>query len=167
MKCTEIRENLAAYLDGEIDGAPRRSMDAHFAACPACLAERKAQAAAWRLLDLAGDGAAAPANQRERILARARASGGPGGGRVLRFPLPAVAAAAAILLVAGGAALHFRGKDAPVSPPTGVAPVGGPPDQLLENLAMLESLDLLQDDDVTVADSLSDYPVDDLETLGG
>jgi anti-sigma factor RsiW len=148
MKCDEVRGNLAAYLDGEIEGASRRAMDAHLSDCPACLAEKRAQAAAWRLLDMAGDVPAAPAGQRERILAAARKSPG---GRVLRLPFRAVAA--------GGAALYL-GRD-------GAAPASSPPDQLLENLAVLESLDLLQDDDVTMAESLSEYPVDDLETLGG
>ncbi len=69
MKCEESRENLAAYLDGEIEGAPRRAMDDHFALCAACAAEKRAQAAAWRLLDLASP-PSAPADFRERVLAR-------------------------------------------------------------------------------------------------
>jgi len=163
MNCTEIRENLAAYLDGEIEGASRRAMDSHLSGCPACLAEKRAQAAAWRLLDLAGAPAAAPAGQRDRILARARSGGS---GRVLRFRLPAAAAAAAVLLVAGGAVVYMNRSHG--TPPTVTScGAGPPPDQLLENLAVLESLDVLQDDDVTVADGLADYPVDDLETLGG
>ena len=152
MKCTEIRENLAAYLDGEIEGASRRSMDAHLSGCPDCLAEKRAQAAAWRLLDMAGNPPASRAGLKDRILARTRTAGP---GRELRLRLPAPAAAAAVLLAAGG------------SPGTPSPSTGAPSDQLLENLAVLESLDVLQDDDVTVADGLADYPVDDLETLGG
>jgi len=158
MKCEEIRENLAAYLDGEIEGASRRSMDSHLSGCPACLTEKRAQSAAWRLLD-ADEAPAVPAGLRDRVLARVRKAGP---GRVLRFRLPAAAAAAAVLLVAGGAVVYMNRTD-----PTLPAGAGAPPDQLLENLAVLESLDLLQDDDVTVADSLAEYPVDDLETLGG
>ena len=157
MKCDEIRENLAAYLDGEIEGASRRTMDAHFATCPACLVERKAQAAAWRLLDLAAPPPSAPAGQKDRILARARAAGPTGGGRVLHLRPRVAAAAAAVLLAAGTTAfvLHHRGSDA------------APPEQLLENLAVLESLDLLEDADVGAADRLAEFPEEDLEALGG
>ena len=163
MKCDEIRENLAAYLDGEIEGAPRRSMDAHLSGCPGCLAEKRAQAAAWRLLDFAGPPPAAAAGQKDRILARVKTAGS---GRVLRLRLPAAAAAAAaaVLLAAGGAVVYMNRSH---GTPSDGAGNGGPSDQLLENLAVLESLDVLQDDDVTVADGLADYPVDDLETLGG
>jgi anti-sigma factor RsiW len=159
MKCTEIRENLAAYLDGEIEGASRRTMDAHLSGCPDCLAEKRAQAAAWRLLDMAGAPPAARAGLKDRILARTRTAGP---GRVMRLRHPAVAAAAAVLLVAGGTIVYLNR-----SPGTPAPSTGAPSDQLLENLAVLESLDVLQDDDVTVADGLADYPVDDLETLGG
>jgi anti-sigma factor RsiW len=159
MKCEEARENLAAYLDGEIEGASRRAMDDHLAVCPACAAERRAQAAAWRLLDLSGP-PAAPAGLEDRILARARAGGGGGGGRILRFPVP-VAAAAAILLAAGGAVLFLKGgpgADAPGEPPS---------DQLLDELPVLEAMDVLQDGDADAADRLADAPVDDLDLLGG
>ncbi len=155
MTCTEIRENLAAYLDGEIEGASRRAMDSHLSGCSACLGEKRAQAAAWRLLDL-DDAPAVPAGLGDRILARARAGGR---GRVLPFRLRAAAAAAAVLLAAGGAVLYANRS--------GTGSDAAPPDLLLEDLATLESLDLLQDEDVSVADSLADYPVEDLEALGG
>jgi anti-sigma factor RsiW len=166
MKCVEIGENLAAYLDGEIEGAPRRAMDDHFAGCAACAAEKRVQAAAWRLLEAAwdpGKAPVAPPGFRERVLARVRAGEGGGGGRILRLRLPAAAAAAAVLLAAGGGAfLLARG-------PNQGTPLPGdaPSDQILEDLSMLESLDVLQDKDAAVADSLSDYADEDLESLGG
>jgi hypothetical protein len=159
MKCAEIRENLAAYLDGEIGGAPRRAMDDHFAACEACSGERRAQAAAWRLLEVAAP-PAAPAGQRDRILARARTSGG-GGGRVLPFRLPAAAAAAAVLLAAGGAFLLL--KDRPVS--DGIGAGDAPPDQLLDDLPVLEAMDVLEYADVL--DRFESGPAEDLYVLDG
>ncbi len=169
MNCPEVRENLAAYLDGEVEGAPRQAMDQHLSACAACAGERRAQAAAWRLLDLAPAPTVPPrimdTGFGERVAERARREAGPAGGgrRILRLPLPvAAAAAAAILLAAGGAlVLHSRGgKEPPVV-------AEAPPDALLENLAVLESLDALEDRDLEVLDRLSGLGDEDLEVLGG
>ena len=57
---------------------------------------------------------------------------------------------------------------------TGVAPPDGgsvaaaaPPEALLENLAVIESLDVLQDADLDVVERLSDMGDEDLAVLGG
>jgi anti-sigma factor RsiW len=155
MTCDEVRGHLAAHLDGEIDGAPRRAMDSHLAGCAACAAERAAQAAAWRLLE-AWTPPAAPADLGARVAARARTEpAGPGGG-VLRLPLRTWATAAAVLLAAGGAFLLLDG-----------APEEAPPDLLLGDLDLLESLEFLQGSDAEALDGTADLPVDDLEVLGG
>ena len=173
MKCPEAMENLAAYLDGELDGAPRRAMDAHFADCAACAGERHAEAATWRLLDLV-EAPAAPADFDGRVLAAARSAGSPRG-RILGLPRPA-AAAAAVILAAGGGFLLLRGDGGGVGAgaATGVAPPAGgagaaaaPPEALLENLAVIESLDVLQDADLDVVERLSDMGDEDLAVLGG
>jgi len=173
MKCPDVRENLAAYLDGEIDGAPRRALDAHMAGCEPCSAERRAQAAAWRLLDLheapAVDGT--DAAFAARVLERVRRDGGAPSGRLLRMPPPAwaAAAAAAVILVAGG--LHFAGDGDEKDPAKGVdyetARTLEPPPGLLDDLAVLEAMDLLQDDDLRLLDRLADYDEEDLALLGG
>jgi anti-sigma factor RsiW len=160
MRCEEARENLAAHLDGEIEGAPRRAVDEHLAACPACAAERRELAAAWRLLDLV-DAPPAPAGFAARLRDRAREGGGAPGGRLLRIPLPAAAAAAAVLLVAAGVVLH-RGRGDGTVPPADAPPV-----PVLEELALLESLDLLQAGDAEALDRLDEFPEDDLAVLGG
>ena len=173
MKCPDVRENLAAYLDGEVEGAPRMAMDQHFLACPACSAERSAQAAAWRLLDLV-DAPAAPAGFTGRVEARVRAgetgredgespdpvpAGGAPRFRLLGLPLPAFAAAASVLLVAGGAFLLHGTGDSTVA--------AAPPQALFENLPVIESLDALQDDDIELLDRLSGLGDEDLAVLGG
>lgn len=172
MKCPEVRENLAAYLDGEVDGAPRQAMDAHFAGCPACAAERSAQAAAWRLLDLV-EAPAAPPGFEGRVAALARAEGPPGG-RILGLTRPAAAAAAAavVLAVGGGALLLARGG-APSAPGEGGEPApapalaAAPPEALLEDLSLLEALDVLEDADLDVLDRISEMEDEDLAVLGG
>ncbi len=181
MTCTDIRESLAAYLDGEIDGAPRRAMDAHFALCGPCAAERHAQAAAWVLLDraplpaaIARDDPATAAAFRGRLAARLRSGGGTPSGRILRLPAPVAAAAAAALLaaVAAGVVAHRRGTDAaPGTNPGGdtatTASVAAPPRELLAQLGLLESLDALEDEDLALLESLADVDPDDLAVLGG
>lgn len=42
-----------------------------------------------------------------------------------------------------------------------------PPEALLENLAVIESLDVLQDADLDVVERLSDMGDEDLAVLGG
>jgi anti-sigma factor RsiW len=39
MRCEQIREQLVAYLDGELDAAEREEVDIHLAGCPACRRE--------------------------------------------------------------------------------------------------------------------------------
>ena len=156
MKCDEVRENLAACLDGEIEGASRRAVDEHLAVCAACSKERDALAATWRLLDLAQP-PSVPAGFDERLLARVRTEGRAPRGRILGLPLPAAAAAAAIL-VAVGATAALRGRGAASDLPS---------ETLLADLAVLEALDVLQDDDLELVDRLDELPEDDLEILGG
>lgn len=170
MRCDDVRGNLAAYLDEEVDGAPRRAMDEHFSVCAACAGERSAQAAAWRLLD-ALEAPSSPEGFTDRTLARARASGPVPAGRLLGMPRPAAAAAAALLLAAGGAAVLLPGGDgAPGSGEGAPSPEvarGSPPEALLENLGLLESLDLLRDGDLDVIEGLTEIGDEDLAVLGG
>jgi anti-sigma factor RsiW len=156
VNCSEARENLAAYLDGEIEGAPRQAVDGHLAVCEACSAEMRAQAAAWRLLD-ALPAPPAPAGFAARVAERARSAPPARRGRILGLPLPAVAAAAAILLAAGGTALLLN---------DGPSPQDLPDDRILDDLAVLESMDVLQDGDADSLDRLADLGDEDLGVLG-
>jgi anti-sigma factor RsiW len=170
MKCPDILENLAAYLDGEIDGAPRRAMDSHFADCAACAGERRDARAAWALLD-ALEAPAAPADFARRVAERARAEG-PGAGRILRLPVP-LAVAAAALLVGSGALLLLRDGDpaTPDATPASLAAAAPPAGLRAQDIALLESLDLLGDEsklsDLELLELLTELSEEDLAVLGG
>jgi len=160
MKCDDVRESLAAHLDGEIDGAPRRAVDEHLASCADCAAERDALAKAWRLLDLA-DAPGAPEGFDARLRARIADGEGRPRGRVLGLPLPAAAAAAAVLVAAG--VLALRPRPAPDPGSRGEAP----PTPVLEDLALLEALDVLDGEEADALERLADLSEDDLALLGG
>ena len=162
MKCDEAREHLAAQLDGEIDGAPRRAVDEHLAECAACAAEREALARAWRLLDLADAPPATPGTFEARLRERIRAGEGRPRGRILGLPIPAAAAAAAVLLAAGLLALRPRGES-----PVDTAAEAAPPAPVLEDLALLEALDLLEAEEAAALERIADLSEDDLAVLGG
>lgn len=48
--CREVDEQLAAYVDGELAGGVRRSMDAHLAACPSCRGNAERERTARELI---------------------------------------------------------------------------------------------------------------------
>ena len=162
MKCDEAREHLAAQLDGEIDGAPRRAVDEHLAECAACAAEREALARAWRLLDLADAPPATPGTFEARLRERIRSGEGRPRGRILGLPIPAAATAAAVLLAAGVLALRPRDGS-----PVDTAAETAPPAPVLEDLALLEALDLLEAEEAAALERIADLSEDDLAVLGG
>lgn len=49
--CRRIRENLSAYLDGELKAGARRVIDEHLAECEACREHFRELKETWRLLD--------------------------------------------------------------------------------------------------------------------
>jgi len=49
--CRRVRENLAAYLDGEVKGGARRLIEEHLADCSECRARLDELKETWRLLD--------------------------------------------------------------------------------------------------------------------
>lgn len=118
-------EALSAWLDGELDEAARQRVEAHLAACPACMA----QAAGLRELaagfvamrgdtlgyNLAGvlEGRLADAAARARPASPAQR---PGGGWL--GWLPAAFGAAASLALGIGLGSALLGGGAPAEPPT-------------------------------------------------
>ena len=40
MKCTDVREELVAYIDGELSSMGKHTIEAHLAGCKECTAER-------------------------------------------------------------------------------------------------------------------------------
>jgi hypothetical protein len=179
MKCNDIRENLAAYLDNEIDGAPRQAMDDHMKGCEPCAAERTAQASAWALLDRLDtpDYETAPTaadlvkavRELDRTTGPISGDGMPAG-PVLRLPAPiaATAAAAALLAVAGGFAMLNQGGT--VDDPSTIGngeQVESASAELLDNLLVLEALEVLEDEDLELLDELEGLDEETLEVLGG
>jgi predicted anti-sigma-YlaC factor YlaD len=49
--CRRVRENLSAYLDGELKGDARRLLDEHLSGCEACRRQMQELKDTWRLLD--------------------------------------------------------------------------------------------------------------------
>ena len=49
--CRRVRENMAAYLDGELKGGARRLIEEHLADCIECRARLDELKETWRLLD--------------------------------------------------------------------------------------------------------------------
>lgn len=66
MRCTETRENLVAWLDGELSPEESERVESHLASCPECMRERAA-------LETSGD-----------LLARLAPASVPGNGLVAR-----------------------------------------------------------------------------------
>lgn len=52
MQCPEIKNNLSAYLDRELDFKIMKEIEVHLGSCPGCLQESQQMASAWGLLDL-------------------------------------------------------------------------------------------------------------------
>jgi len=97
MSCTDVREDLSAFLDGELEPRRRAEVEAHLEECGACRA----------LLQVLREGAeavgglpreSAPADFAGRVLASLDAAPS-GGGRLLRLLTPWVGAAAAAALL--------------------------------------------------------------------
>jgi len=81
-------------------------------------------------------------------------------------PLVAAAAAAGLIAVVGGLSMLHGGQPAvPTVTPeegTGIASA-----ELLDDLAVLEALEILEDEDLDVLEDLDDVDDETLEVLGG
>jgi anti-sigma factor (TIGR02949 family) len=135
VKCPDIRQELSAYLDGELDNETADALHRHLTDCPACRAElealRRTVAAVKELPELP-----APAGLKEEIMSQVEADAAePGPWRRL-WPV------AAAILVACGLFLFYadpgRGPARPqvaakrettpkTAEPSGPAPDGGGP----------------------------------------
>lgn len=156
--CERFREELPAWVDGELTGSAAEAMAAHVESCGACRAEveglRKADRAL--LAALGGELAARP-GWVEQVEARIlRQAGARPAGRVIRVSWIAAAVAAAVLGALGlGLALrapraaetaHQVKSDRPAPRPAEPAPLPGQPTpdpRLVEEVAdALEELPL-------------------------
>ena len=53
MKCQDVKNNLAAFLDHELASQLTQEIEGHLRSCPGCQQERQEMAQAWALLDSA------------------------------------------------------------------------------------------------------------------
>jgi anti-sigma factor RsiW len=105
--CRRVGENLSAYLDGELQGAARREVEAHLKVCAACRKELADLEATWQLLDDL-EAPIVPRTFQSQVVARAAAEAAESPWRrawrrsgVRRAVAGAAAAGAAALFLAG------------------------------------------------------------------
>jgi hypothetical protein len=100
MNCEWVRDNISAYIDGELTGSRKEMIDSHLLACPECKAEFGRLLTAWDTLKLWED-KQPPLYLKEAILnstKRERSS------RLLRILLPV----AAILVITFSIVLFYN-----------------------------------------------------------
>ncbi len=133
MEC-KYAQDLAAFLDGELDAARADSLQAHLEGCPSCRERLSLLKRSYEALD-ALEAVEVPAGFSRRVAARVRR----------RFFAPLLAAAAAVLIAAGAVILRFRdsGTVTPVVPVTPAVTTLA--DLTEEERAVVENLDLLED----------------------
>lgn len=186
--CDDIRTDLVAYVDGELDAAARVAVEGHVASCAACRRELALLRATGDLL--AGLAAPAPAARfEERVrerLAKEAAREREGAREPIRLPAPgrlrraflAVAAAAAIL--AGGTTVYLtlsgrlgrdgRGTPGELPGEGGIARYGAGDEALEEEaiakLDILENLDLVEDLELLESYEALEDPLQGLDLEG-
>jgi len=83
--CRRVRENLAAYLDGELKGGARELIRQHLVECQACREQLEKLKETWRLLDEL-EAPIVPRRIAEEVLSRAHQERGVGrAGRLARL----------------------------------------------------------------------------------
>jgi len=139
MSCRKTRSELAAFVDGALEGRARARVEAHLAGCPGCAAEA---ARLRRLNGLLGAAAGTPAVDvdsawlalSERLEAEQASSPAHSAWwRAWWIPAPALAAAAGVVawLALGPQVIEEL-------------PVGADEAAIVEHLEMLEHLDCLE-----------------------
>lgn len=168
--CQDIRPDLVAFLDNELDPAGRERVEAHVASCADCAREVSFFQRTWELLD-EYQGVEASPDFLHRLVARIGGdSAAPEGARVGWFAywLPRLAVAAALLVMVGlGRMAWLRMQPEPAAPQLAqltdeerelirLLPVlGDERFELVRDLRLVEHLPALQLDD------------QDLDALGG
>lgn len=148
MTCDDRREEIVAYLDGELGPSERSALEAHLAGCPVCQraleAERRLSSALGELSPLQPS-----ANFEARFWARiAREQEAPSGWGPRRFTRRLALALAGAAALAAAAILALRGR------------VDGEGDWPI--VANAQDLELLEDPDLELIEI-----VDLLEVLDG
>lgn len=165
MDCSKVRDELVAYLDGELKGGVSAQVGAHLERCPACKLEAERLSAAGALLD-ALDEIEPASDFTARAMQRALSSrtkkarsrfaiarllqGLFGAGRLI----PAAAAAAVLVTLT----LWL------------VAPTAEPPltpveEEIVRNMEILENMELLEDLEILrEIELLLEYDEEDFES---
>lgn len=154
MTCTEVREDLIAWLDGELDVRQAARLGEHLDGCAACRAIAEQHRAVWRLLDHDADVPVAPGFV-ARVLERLGLARRPAGRTAPAFRGVWIAAAAALLLVLLPIGLQqvSPGTSGDLSNEELEAALDM---DLLENLELLHALDVLAevDDPAVLKDAI-------------
>lgn len=96
--CPNVREDLVAYLDGELPALRAAELEEHLRLCPPCRALAEEHREVWRLLDHA-EPVRIPDGFVSRVLLRVRGARASSGAPLLRVGVSWLAAAAVLLLV--------------------------------------------------------------------
>lgn len=147
MKCTDIRDDLVAYLDGELDPRQATLIQEHLADCSECRSIGDQHRQVWQLLDHYPP-VPAPAGFLDRILARVRLSRGPVRVPGLRMGGLWIAAAAVLLVVLIPFGLDVVRPHVSGGPDLSAEEMEAALDMdMLENIEVLHAMDVLGDVD--------------------
>jgi len=148
MRCHSCKNNLSAFLDGELSGEPAALVEAHLQGCVSCRRELEALKGIDTALDALGD--LEPVSDfTERVLRRIAAEGdgekvvpvrAPARGRRVTWKIAASLAAAACIAAAVLVTLHLAGGGGDV--------IADPPEIVIAELDMFAEMELLSDMDV-------------------
>ncbi len=157
MDCKE-REQLVAYLDGELDDAAGKALHAHLQDCPDCRKRLDILRRSYAALE-AIEEVEVPADFANCVRARTTR-------RLIRVPAYAAGAVAVAAVVLLMFTLH-RGATTVIPPthPTNVATA----EMSAEDQAVVENIDVLEDYDLIAnLDALTDYDtLTELDEVGG
>lgn len=147
MNCMDVREDLVAYLDDELDARQAALIREHLAECSECRTLSDQHRQVWQLLDHYPP-VATPTGFLDRILARVRLSRGPVRAPGLRIGGVWIAAAAVLLVVLIPFGLDVVRPHGPVGPDLSTEEMEAALDMdMLENLEVLHAMDVLGDVD--------------------
>lgn len=143
MGCKE-RQDLVAWLDGELDEARSNEVGAHVERCDDCAREVELLRRSYASLEFMGE-VEVPEGLAQGVAARMSARMPRTRQRVL---MPVFAAAAALLLVVGLAALRLPGRQTDITTPVPsvlMAGLSAEEREVVENLELLEDYEILSD----------------------
>lgn len=157
MDCRE-REQLVAYLDGELDDADAKALHAHLQDCPDCRKRLDTLRRSYAALE-AIEAAEVPADFARRVKAHTTR-------RFVRIPAYAAGAVAVAAVVLLMFTLHHGATTVitPIHPTTGVSgAISADEEAVVDNIDVLENYDVIAN-----LDLLNDYDtLTELDEVGG